>query len=233
MSKKQIKQSKQALNKRHSAIPPSVKSTATLEKPKAEQAAVMKSIEAPVVVAKATNAGVTPAVTAASTPIAVSSPSERALQLINQLRDLDADVASDAATQLGALGEAFAVPALIQVVENSEGYYHSVVRAAASSSLGLLKDARAVDVLVIGTRDEMAEASAEAVRALASIGDARAVDSLVEIVRNTDGFYVPVVRLASVIALAKLGGAAAKAELAIVAANESEDPVVRQAAQSK
>ena len=76
----------------------------------------------------------------------------------------------------------------------------------------------------------MAEASAEAVRALALLNDQRAVGPLIDIVQNNYGFFLPIVRRAAVIALAKLGGPAAEAELKAVSSNTNEDPVIRQAA---
>jgi HEAT repeat protein len=85
--------------------------------------------------------------------------------LIAQLRHDDADVSRDAATALGALGHVEAVEPLVQVVENRDGYFHPVVRAAAAASLGTLKDARALDVLINAVKDAQAEPSAAATRA--------------------------------------------------------------------
>lgn len=95
--------------------------------------------------------------------------------LVNSLRDTSADVASEAAAALGATGDHSAVKPLSDVIANADGYYHPVVRAAAATSLGKLGDTKAVPALIAGIRDEMAEASAESIRALAAIGDARAV----------------------------------------------------------
>ncbi|HEX8916025.1 MAG TPA: HEAT repeat domain-containing protein, partial [Humisphaera sp.] len=63
-----------------------------------------------------------------------------------------------------------------------------------------------------------------------TLGDRSAVPALVEVIRNRDGFFLPVVRRAAVLALVHLGGPAAIAMLEAVAANAEEDPVVRQAA---
>lgn len=150
--------------------------------------------------------------------------------LIQSLRDHSADVARDAAVELGGAKDASAVAPLIEVIENNDGFYHDVVRAAAAESLGRLGDVRAVEPLLTLSRDTMAEASAEAVRALALLNDQRAVGPLIDIVRNSYGFFLPIVRRAAVIALAKLGGPAAAAELKAVSSNTSEDPVIRQAA---
>jgi len=157
-------------------------------------------------------------------------PTVSVQNLIQALRDENADVARDAAVELGATKDRSAVQPLIDVIANTDGYYHNVVRAAAAESLGRLGDVRAVEPLLLLSRDTMAEASAEAVRALALLNDQRAVAPLIDIVQNSYGFFLPIVRRAAVIALAKLGGPAAKAELKAVSGNLNEDPVIRQAA---
>jgi len=151
-------------------------------------------------------------------------------QALHDLFNVDADVARDAAATLGSTHDSAAVDALIEVVSNTNGYFHSVVRSAAAASLAKLGDTRAVSALLIAVRDEMAEASAEAVRALAILNDAAAIPTLIEVVRNTNEFYLPVVRLAAVHALAKFKQEEAKAALAEVVANEFDDAVIRQAA---
>jgi HEAT repeat protein len=177
---------------------------------------------------------VKPAVTVEATkPVAaVQKQSAAVATAIAALRDTDADTARDAATALGGLGDASAVEPLIDVLTNANGYFHCVVRAAAASSLAQLRDARAFAPLCNATRDEMAEASAEAVRALAAMGDARAATVLIDIVRNPTGYFLSTVRLAAVAGLTKLGGDQAKTELARVAADPSEDAVIRQAARN-
>ena len=139
-------------------------------------------------------------------------------------------MARDAAAALGGLGDASAVEPLIEVLGNADDYFHSVVRAAAASSLAQLNDPRAFEPLVHAVRDNMAEASAEAVRALAKMGDPRAVGVLIDIVRNPSGYFLSTVRLAAVAGLKQLGGERATAELARVAADGYEDPVIREAA---
>ena len=150
--------------------------------------------------------------------------------MIGDLRHQDADVAREAAIALGATGSSAAVEALIGVLENADGFYHSVVRAAAASSLARLGDKRAVASLLGAVNDTMAEASAEAVRALADLGDARSVDTLIGVVRNVDGFFQQVVRLAAVHALGRFHTPQAAAERARVAADVSENTVIRDAA---
>lgn len=114
--------------------------------------------------------------------------------LIKQLRDPVAEVARDAALALGELNDPSAVEVLGAVVVNRENYFHSVVRAAAAESLGKLKDRRALDALLTGLRDPIAEASQSAIRALGDLGDERAVAPLITVVQNHDGYFLPAVR---------------------------------------
>jgi HEAT repeat protein len=168
----------------------------------------------------------------AAAEIRIESPAtSAAARLIAGLRDSDADIARDAATSLGALGDSAAVEPLIQILNNVDGYYHAVVRAAAAVSLGRLGDRRAVEPLLNTIEDSLAEPSAEAIRALAAIGDSRAVSPLIDVVRNPSGFFLPIARRAAVVALSRFkSDEKAKAELLTVSTNPWEDPVIRQAA---
>lgn len=117
------------------------------------------------------------------------------LALVAKLRTPDADTARDAALTLANLpADAEAVDALCDVVRNGENWFHPVVRAAASVTLGKLADRKAVDALIVATRDPMAEAAGEAVRSLGLIGDARALPALRAVQANADGYYHESVR---------------------------------------
>jgi HEAT repeat protein len=105
-----------------------------------------------------------------------------------------------------------------------------VVRAAACASLGLIGDRAATPALIRGIGDPMAEASAEAVRALAQLRDVRAIDPLIEVVQNPMGFYLPVVRLAALTALKQFADPRAAAARQAIAADVAEDAVLREAA---
>lgn len=159
-----------------------------------------------------------------------ATPALDVAALIVTLHDADADTAREAAISLGKSASKAAVEPLMEALGNQDGYFHSVVRAAAASGLATLHDVRAFDTLVKAMNDSMAETSAEAVRALSALGDPRAVQPLIDVVRNSDGFFLPVVRRAAVIALKKLGGTQAVAELSSVAACTWEDTVIRQEA---
>ena len=155
-----------------------------------------------------------------------------AQSLLSALGDADADVAREAATGLGLLGDVSAVQPLIDVLNSVDGYYHTVVRAAAAGSLGQLGDGRAVQPLLDAVYDSTAEVSVEAIHALATLGDSRAVDALIVVVRNPTGYFLATARRAAVTALAKLGGEQAIAELRWVAADSWEDSVIREAAEA-
>jgi HEAT repeat protein len=218
--------SPKASAKKHSAIP--VHEATVKATPK-------KVAETPVVAAVKPESKVTPTVAApvrATTGETIETVCNRAAatSAIAVLRGNDADAARDAAITLGTLKDASAVEPLIEALANTHGFYHSVVRAAAAASLGQLKDARAFEPLLAAVRDPMAETSAEAVRSLTALGDARATGELIEIVRNPTGYFLPIVRLAAVAGLIKLGGLQAKAALAEVASNASEDAVIRETA---
>jgi HEAT repeat protein len=150
--------------------------------------------------------------------------------LIAALRDADADVAREAAASLGLLGNAAAVEPLIAVLNNSGGYFHSVVRAAATHSLGQLRDQSAIVPLLNAIRDPIAEASAEAIRALATFSDPRILPAFLEVVRNEHGFFLATTRHAAILGLARIDGGQGASELRFVTANQLEDAAIRAAA---
>jgi HEAT repeat protein len=227
--------------KRHTTVPAAAAATA-IARPEpvaapSHAAPAVTAVVTPVEVAPAeatATAVAEPDVSVALTPIDTAAvpvvDGQLVIGLISDLRHEDADIAREAAVALGATGSPAAVEALIEVLENADGFYHSVVRSAAASSLARLGDKRAVASLLCAVNDTMAEASAEAVRALADLGDARAVETLVGVVQNVTGFFQPVVRLAAVHALGRFDAPQAEAELAHVAADPSEDTVIRDAA---
>jgi HEAT repeat protein len=150
--------------------------------------------------------------------------------LIATLDDPDADVAREAATSLGLLKSAAVVEPVIAIVNNRDGFYHTVVRMAAIRSLAQLRDLRAVVPLLNAMRDPIAEVSAEAIRAVALLPDPRGLPALLEVIRNEHGFFLPTTRRAAILGLAQIGGEQAVCELRFVAGNEWEDAVVRAAA---
>jgi len=160
--------------------------------------------------AKANGAAATTAVVVARPEPAlrelVARDRSAVIALMNRLRDADAEVARDAAQTLASLpADAEAIDALCAVVVNADGYFHPVVRAAAAAALGQLGDRRAVEALIQGTRDTMAEASEEAIKALGLLGDARALVALQVVIRNENGFFLEHVRRTAETAAGRIG----------------------------
>jgi epidermal growth factor receptor substrate 15 len=188
------------------------------------------SVAAPVATSVATSVAASDATSMTPEAAQVLANQEIVADLIARLHNADADVAREAALALGATGSRAAVDELVSVLANADGFFHGVVRSAAAASLAQLKDCTAVPVLTHAVRDPMAEASAEAVRALATIGDERAVAPLAAVLRNADGFFLPVVRLAAAKALKTFDTSEARKALMETAANAGEDSVIRAAA---
>lgn len=158
--------------------------------------------------------------------------------LVAALRDTDADVAREATEALASLyaaspaEQALIQRSLIAAVANGDGYFHSVVRAAAAAGLASIGSTVAVPALIAAVRDPIAQASIEAVRALGLLGDARTEDVLVGVLANADGYFLPVVRFAAIAAVGKFPTATAQAALLALADNAAEDPALRAAAQA-
>lgn len=151
--------------------------------------------------------------------------------LIEGLRDSTAEVARETAVALGAMPDAASVYALMAVVTNADGYFHSIVRAAAAESLARLKDPRSVDALIHATRDPIVGPSRKAIAALGEIGDPRAIAPLLAVIRNADGFFLPEARVVAIAAAARFATPEVRDVLAAIMADPAEDESVRAAAQ--
>ena len=118
--------------------------------------------------------------------------------LTEALRDPTAEVAREAAGALGLLNDSASLHALIDVVMNRDGYFHSLVRTAAAESLGQMKNQSAVDALVAAIRDPICETSIAAIRALGKLGAAGAATALQAVAKNADGYFLPQTQQAAV-----------------------------------
>ncbi|MGC4031576.1 MAG: HEAT repeat domain-containing protein [Tepidisphaeraceae bacterium] len=179
---------------------------------KAVKPAAAKKVAAPAVVASTVEV-VTPAFPA---------------DLVAQLRHPAVETAVDAAAALARTGDVRVVPNLVATLENADGYCHVVVRAAAAMALGSFDTTESVNALLVAARDGMAEVSSEAILALGQLKSAAAVDMLVEIVTNANGFYLNTTRHAAVRALGRIG--AGRDVLNTVANSPWEDAAVVAAA---
>ena len=154
-------------------------------------------------------------------------PGERSEQALRAaLRDRSAEVAVDAVhSLLGSVGDA-ARATLRDVLDNPEGYYHPLVRAAAVHALGKLPGAPETPRIDQALYDNDAEVSIAAIAALSTSAPDTAREALLRLLDHGDGFFLPVTRLAAARGLQRVGELA-PARLAAFAARE-QDPAVRE-----
>jgi HEAT repeat protein len=130
--------------------------------------------------------------------------------LIGALRDRSVEVACAAASAIAATGGERAQDALLTVLANADGFYHTLTRAAATYGLGhsALRGAPPRYVrarLEQALRDRDAEVSIAAIGALSERYRDTAGDALREVLENRDGFFLPATRLAAARAFGRLG----------------------------
>jgi cyclophilin family peptidyl-prolyl cis-trans isomerase/HEAT repeat protein len=99
-------------------------------------------------------------------------------ELERYLRDTDRGVRRRAALAAGRIGDAGAVPALIEFMNDGE----VEVRKIAAFSLGLLGDARGLERLTASLKDSDPTVRGRAAEALGRIGDARAAPAVAQMV---------------------------------------------------
>ncbi|MEM4359453.1 MAG: HEAT repeat domain-containing protein, partial [Candidatus Bilamarchaeaceae archaeon] len=122
-----------------------------------------------------------------------------------------------AAEALGKIGDARAVPVLIDALKDKDRY----VRYEAAEALGKIGDARAVPVLIDALKDKDRYVRYEAAEALGKIGDARAVPVLIDALKDKDRY----VRYEAAEALGKIGDA--RAVPVLIDALKDKDRYVR------
>jgi HEAT repeat protein len=221
-SKKNSKDSKKS-KVRHTAIAP--KKTAKVAKNKAASAKPA-AVSAPA-------AKVEPSPVSAQSIVTTSAPTVFSAELeacVVALRNASAESAADAADRLGRSGNPQAVEPLIAVLENVDGYFHPVSRAAAAMALGRLGDNRAIAALSAGVNDFSAEVSGESILALGELKDSSIVSTLTTIVANYSGFYLNVTRHAAIRTLGRLRATDARGTLEVVANSSYEDQALVNAA---
>jgi HEAT repeat protein len=140
--------------------------------------------------------------------------------LIDQLQAADADRAVDAAAELGKLDTAEGRAALVAVLANENGYFHTVTRSAAALALGQSADASVSAALHLAAQDEVAEVSREAILSLGRLKVAASASLLMRIAENPTGFYVDSARHAAVRALGMIPALEARELLARLALSE-------------
>jgi hypothetical protein len=121
------------------------------------------------------------------------------------LRDDSAEVASAAALALSRHGSARAIAALREVLENRDGYFSPVTRAACvhglARCLGTVDTNAVLDVLA----DVDAEVSIAAIAVVAERLPELAMPRLLAVLSDDTSYFLPMVRLAAANALTRLG----------------------------
>jgi HEAT repeat protein len=120
------------------------------------------------------------------------------------LRDRTVEVAIAAVSSLQIVAGRKARMTLREVLENDQGYYHPLVRAAAVHALGGLLSEPECAPIVRALRDSDAEVSIAAISALGASAPSRAGELLLEVIENRDAFFLPITRLAAARGLERL-----------------------------
>ena len=153
----------------------------------------------------------------------VPSPDATAA-LILALRDTSAEVAVEAADALQRHPGKDTVDALRTVLENRDGYFSAMTRAAAVRSLSALLP-RGDDAILSGALSHIdAEVSLAALAALVQRGEASGAPALLGVLEDRTGYYLPLVRRAAAQGLSRLRLAPPERISAVLAA-EVDDPV--------
>jgi HEAT repeat protein len=124
--------------------------------------------------------------------------------LVAALRDRSSEVAAQAAEALGQHRGDIAAMALREVLENRDGYYSPVTRASAVRSLGALLPADQVSAIASAVADIDATVSLAAIAALAERDESTSANTLIGVIENRAGFYLPLTRQAAARALQRL-----------------------------
>jgi HEAT repeat protein len=106
---------------------------------------------------------------------------------------------------LGGREDTAAQAALLSVLANAEGYFNPVTRVAAISGLARQLDVNSFGPVFAAVRDIDAEVSIAAVAMIADRLPTAAATHLFPLLRDTTGFYLPIVRLAAANALERAG----------------------------
>ncbi len=155
----------------------------------------------------------------------------RIIETASRLQDPIAENTIQAINELALTGDLRAAQPLVDVLENRNGFYHVVTRAAAAMALGQLGQPSAISALLQAANDSMAEVSCESILALGELRARQAVDALINIVNNFDGYYLNVTRHAAIRALGQIGDIAAKPVLENVINSTWENHAIQSAAQ--
>jgi HEAT repeat protein len=129
---------------------------------------------------------------------------EAILALTAALRDTSAEVAVEAAEALGKHRRHGAISALRAALDNTDGYYSPMTRAASVRSLGALLPSDQAAVIATAVTDVDPLVSLAAIAALAERDEAASRNALEVVLENRAGFYLPLTRQAAARALLQL-----------------------------
>ena len=125
--------------------------------------------------------------------------------LHSALRDDSAEVAATAAVSLSRLGTARAISALREVLENRDGYFSPVTRAACVHGLARCIDSDEAQAVLDVVQDVDAEVSIAAILAISERLPELATPRLLSVLSDDTSYFLPLVRLAAANALSRLG----------------------------
>jgi hypothetical protein len=140
----------------------------------------------------------------AALALAKTVDAETTSALVAALRDPSSEVAAQAAEALGHHPGDQATAALQGVLENRDGFFNPMTRAAAVRALGLLLPTNHGLPVVSAVADVDALVSLAAIAALAERDENASADALMRVLENRAGFYLPLTRQAAARALTRL-----------------------------
>jgi HEAT repeat protein len=146
--------------------------------------------------------------------------------LVRALRDPSVEVAVAAIQALANRNTDDATRELLAVLENRDGWFSPVTRVAVISALARKLDGEHFEPVFAALRDIDAEVSIAATAVIAERVPSRAGALLLPILRDTSGYYLPVVRLAVANALERTGALHAGV-VAELASREADQAVLR------
>jgi HEAT repeat protein len=125
--------------------------------------------------------------------------------LVRALRDPSVEVAVAAVDALVSHADESATQALLCVLKNHDGYFSPITRVAAISALSQRLDVAHYAPLFSAVRDIDAEVSIAAAAVITERMPHAESAQLLSVLRDTSGFYLPIVRLAVADALERAG----------------------------
>jgi HEAT repeat protein len=129
---------------------------------------------------------------------------ETTAALAAALRDASAEVAVEAAEALARHRGPSATSALKAALDNRDGYYSPITRAASVRSLGVLLPPDEAMLIAAAVADVDPTVSLAAIAGLADRDDAASTHALTAVLEDRAGYYLPLTRQAAARALLRL-----------------------------